>query len=90
MKVNRLGEEIGVEVTGVDVKTMSEADWQTIYQDWLDHSVLVVRDQDLHLDDFYQYSLRFGPVEANPSKSTRHPKFAKITVRALHNRNAGT
>ena len=80
MKVHPLGEEIGAEVTDVDVRTMSEAAWHRIYQTWLEHGVLVVRDQQLDLDDFYQYSLRFGPVEAHPSKSTRHPEFPKITV----------
>ncbi len=80
MKVDRLAEEIGAEITGIDVRDMSETDWQTVYQTWLDHSVLVIRDQQLELDDFYQYSLRFGPVEAHPSKSTRHPAFPKITV----------
>ncbi len=80
MEVRRVGEEIGAEITGVDVKSLSDNDWKTIYQTWLDHNVLVVRDQELQIEDFYNYSLRFGPVEAHPSKSTRHPDYPKITV----------
>jgi taurine dioxygenase len=80
MEVRRLGEEIGAEITGVDVKSLTDSEWQKIYQTWLDHNVIVVRDQELEIEDFYQYSLRFGPVEAHPSKSTRHPDFPKITV----------
>jgi putative 2-oxoglutarate oxygenase len=80
MDVRLLGEEIGAEVSGVDVKTASNREWETIYQTWLDHNVIVVRDQELAIEDFYNYSLRFGPVEAHPSKSTRHPDFPKITV----------
>jgi taurine dioxygenase len=80
MDIRRLGEEIGAEITGVDVKNPSECEWKTIYHTWLDHNVIVVRDQELGIEDFYSYSLRFGPVEAHPSKSTRHPDFPKITV----------
>ncbi len=80
MNVHLLGEEIGAEISGVDVKCPSDYEWNTIYQTWLDHNVIVVRDQELGTEDFYNYSLRFGPVEAHPSKSTRHPDFPKITV----------
>jgi taurine dioxygenase len=80
MEIRRLGEEIGAEITGVDVKTTNDDEWKAIYQTWLDHNVIVVRDQELGIEDFYNYSLRFGPVEAHPSKSTRHPDYPKITV----------
>jgi len=43
----RFGSGIGVEITGVDVKTMDEASWNKIYQAWLDHNVMCVRDQEL-------------------------------------------
>jgi taurine dioxygenase len=59
---------------------MDETTWRKIYQAWLDHNVIVVRAQELGIEDFYNYSLRFGPVEAHPSKSTRHPDYPKITV----------
>jgi taurine dioxygenase len=80
MRNRQLGEQIGAEISDVDVKTMSEDDWKAIYQTWLDHNVIVVRDQELEIEDFYNYRLRFGPVEAHPSKSTRHPDYPKITV----------
>ena len=80
MDVRLLGEEIGAEISGVDVKNPSDDEWKGIYQTWLDHNVIVVRDQELAIEDFYNYSLLFGPVEAHPSKSTRHPEFPKITV----------
>ena len=80
MDIRLMGEQIGAEITGVDVKTMDDAAWGKIYQTWLDHNVIIVRDQELAIEDFYNYSLRFGPVEAHPSKSTRHPDFPKITV----------
>ena len=80
MEIRLMGEQIGAEITGIDVKTMDDTSWRRVYQTWLDHNVIVVRDQELEIEDFYDYSLRFGPVEAHPSKSTRHPEYPKITV----------
>jgi taurine dioxygenase len=80
LEIRRLGAQIGVEVTGVDVKTIDEATFAAIYRAWLDGNVLVVRDQQLEIPDFIRYSRRFGPVVPHPSKSTRHPEFPEITM----------
>ena len=44
LHIRRMGPQIGIEVTGIDVKVMDEAIWNRIYQAWLDHNVMVVRD----------------------------------------------
>jgi len=79
MEIRRLGPQIGVEVRGVDVRTMSDDEFGRIYQAWLDHNVMCVRGQNLTIPDFIRYSERFGPVTPHPSKSTRHPDYPKIT-----------
>jgi taurine dioxygenase len=89
VEIRRMGPQIGVEVTGVDVKSMDEATWNRIYQAWLDYNILCVRDQDLTIPDFIRYSERFGPVTPHPSKSTRHPEYAKITMLGINKRDAG-
>jgi putative 2-oxoglutarate oxygenase len=80
MEIRRLGPQIGVEVTGVDVKTLDATGFAPIYQAWLDYNILCVRDQDLTIPDFLAYSRRFGPVVPHPSKSTRHPEHPEITM----------
>lgn len=80
IEVRRLGPQIGAEVRGVDVKTLDDARFATIYRAWLDHNVLVVPDQELQIDDFLTYSRRFGLVHPHPSKMTRHPDYAEITL----------
>jgi taurine dioxygenase len=80
LEIRRLGPQIGVEVTGIDVKTIDEATFAAIYQAWLDGNVLVVRDQELDIPEFLRYSRRFGPVVPHPSTSTRHPEFSEITM----------
>ena len=80
MNIRLVGEQIGVEVSGIDVKTMSDADFAKIYQAWIDHNILVVKGQDLTIPDFLVYSRRFGIVNPHPSKSTRHPDYPDITM----------
>jgi taurine dioxygenase len=80
MEIRRIGAQIGVEVTGVDVKRLDEASFAPIYRAWLDYNVMVVRDQDLTIPEFLRYSRRFGPVVPHPSKSTRHPDHPEITM----------
>lgn len=80
LEIRLLGPQIGVEVRGIDVKTMSEAEWNRIYRAWLDHNVMCVRGQNLTIPDFIRYSERFGPVVPHPSKSTRHPEHPQITM----------
>jgi taurine dioxygenase len=87
VEIRLLGEQIGVEVTGADVKTLDDAGFARIYQAWLDHNVMVVRDQHLTLDEFLRYSRRFGIVVPHPSKSTRHPDVPEITLLGINKFN---
>src|SRR5258708_1167355 len=84
VEIRVLGPQIGVEVRGIDVKTMDNATWNKIYQAWLDHNIMCVRGQDLTIPDFVRYSERFGPVTPHPSKSTRHPEHPKITMLGIN------
>ena len=80
LEIRRLGPKIGAEITGVDVKTMDEATFAAIYRAWLDYNVIAVRDQQLEIPDYLEYSRRFGLVTPHPSKSTRHPEYPEITL----------
>jgi taurine dioxygenase len=79
-QIRQVGPRIGVEVSGVDVRTLDDAGFAAIYNAWLDHNVLVVTGQELTLQEFLAYSRRFGIVSPHPSKSTRHPGLPEITV----------
>jgi taurine dioxygenase len=80
IEVRRMGPQIGAEIQGIDVKTLDPAGFAVIYRAWLDSNVLVVRDQDLQIEDFLRYSRRFGVVLPHPSKTTRHPAYPEITL----------
>lgn len=87
VQIRRMGPQIGVEVTDVDVKTLDDVGFAPIYQAWLDSNVLVVRDQDLKIEEFLAYSRRFGLVVPHPSKSTRHPEIPEITMLGINKFN---
>jgi taurine dioxygenase len=80
MEIRRLGEEIGAEITGVDLRQLDEAGFERIYRAWLDCNVIAVRDQALDIPQYLAYSRRFGEVHPHPSKSTRHPEHPEITL----------
>lgn len=84
MEIRQVGSQIGAEIRGVDVKRMSESQFARIYDTWLAHNVIVVREQDLAIEDFLHYSRRFGTVQPHPSKSTRHPEHPEITVLGIN------
>ena len=80
MNIRVAGDQIGVEVSGVDVKTIGDSDFAKIYRAWIDHNVMVVTGQELTIAEFLAYSRRFGIIEPHPSKSTRHPDYPEITL----------
>jgi len=80
IEIRSLGPQVGAEVTGVDVRTMDDATFDLMYRTWLASNVLVVRDQQLDMEQYLRYSRRFGPVEEHPTKSTRHPEYPEVLV----------
>jgi taurine dioxygenase len=88
LEIRRVGPKIGVEIRGIDVKTMDDDDFAKIYQAWLDCNIMCVRGQELTIPDFIRYSERFGPVTPHPSKSTRHPDYPKITMLGVNKYDA--
>ena len=52
MKIENAVPHIGALVTGLNVKRMTNSEWQALYQTWLDRHVLIVRGQELSKADF--------------------------------------
>jgi taurine dioxygenase len=80
VQIRQVGPKVGVEISDIDLRTMTDDDFNRIYQAWLGHNVMVVKDQELTMEQFLGYSRRFGNVTPHPSKSTRHPEVPEITV----------
>jgi taurine dioxygenase len=86
MKIDRPHPKIGAIATDVDVRSLSNTDWNALYQAWLDGVVLVVRGQTLTIEEFLAYSRRFGRLKPHRVKKTRHPEHAELTVMGLGTR----
>jgi len=86
MHIEPAGEHIGAIVTGVDVARLTQPEWQELYRAWLDHSVLVVRDQELDIASFLDYGRRFGRVKPHLVRKARHPDHPDLTVMGLGTR----
>ena len=71
---------IGAEIRGVQLATISDDDFSRVYRAFLDHLVLVVRDQQFTIPEFLDYSRRFGRPTPHVIKKTRHPEYPELTV----------
>jgi taurine dioxygenase len=80
MSIRPLAPALGAELTGVDLGTASPALMDRVYQAFLDHAVLVVRDQALTPEQFGAFGARFGAVQPHPVTRNRHPDDPRITV----------
>ncbi len=57
---------LGAEVKGVDLKALDGAAFARVKQAWLDHSVILVRDQTLSDQDLLTFGHRFGNLDWAP------------------------
>lgn len=87
LEIRRNSPQVGAIAEGVDVRKLDEDSWNQLYRAWLDCNVLVVRGQNLDLQEFLAYSRRFGVIDPHPSKSTRHPDCPEITLLGVNKYN---
>jgi taurine dioxygenase len=86
MKLERPDPRIGAIATEVDVRALSDADWNALYRAWLDGIVLVVRGQTLTMEEFLAYSRRFGRLKPHRVRKTRHPDYPELTLMGVGTR----
>ena len=60
MQISPLAGALGAEVTGVDLRSPNEETWRQVRKAFLEHSVLVIRDQKLEPEDIMRVGGQFG------------------------------
>ena len=82
IEIKILSPHIGAEVTGVKIgPDLSDEEFAVIKQAYLDHQVLVFRDQDIAPLDQIAFTERFGAVEPHPLRARAgHPEFENLLV----------
>jgi len=90
--VTPLSDACGAQISGVDMKSnLSKDDTETIYEAWLDHLVIVIRNQH-HLTpaDQKNFCGHFGKVgEYNRPKDRQHPNYASGEIMLVSNIREG-
>jgi len=70
---------VGAEITGVDLKALTETEFDAIRQAYADHGVIFFRDQDLTEDDHIAFAERWAPINVNRFFAA-HPDYPQIAM----------
>lgn len=81
MKINPINRDFVADVDGIDIGTISDEDFEAVYQAWLQFGVLRLHNQPLDEESLQQFSRRFGPLEERPMGRLRAEAKAKIKNR---------
>ncbi len=80
MKINPFANNFGAEITGVDLADPSREIADRVYRAFLDHQVLVVRDQSLTPLQQVAFSERYGELEWQENAKHSHPDHDKVLI----------
>jgi len=80
--LRRLSYPLGAEVCDIDVTALiSESDFGEIYRAFLDHGILLFRNQEISREQHIAFSRRFGELDPHDAfPSDRHPDYPELMV----------
>jgi taurine dioxygenase len=64
------GSGVGAEIRGLDLRTLANQDFQWVHRAWIDHQVLLFRDQHLSDGELIAFSRHFGDLDVAPNQET--------------------
>src|SRR5687768_17040385 len=84
LDLRRLSHALGAEVCDINVgKPMSESTFGEIHRAFLDHGILLFRDQDITREQHIDFSRRFGELDRHDSlprdRRADHPELLMVT-----------
>ncbi len=81
----------GVEILGVDLRDLSDAEMQTIRQAYIDNGVIFFRDQALSEEDHIAFARRWGEIDVNKffKADANHPEIAEVRKEKEQKTNIG-
>ena len=66
MHIEQISGNIGAEISGVDFANITDDEVEKIKQAWLDHKVLVFRNQHITVEEHIAFGRKFGELEIHP------------------------
>jgi taurine dioxygenase len=70
VKIIPTGASLGAEISGLDLRSVSDGDFDRIHRSWVENLVLLFRGQTLSDDDLIGFSRRFGALDWAPVQET--------------------
>ena len=70
LRIRPTGAALGAEVEDVDLHALDDDTFAAVHRAWLDHQVLLFRDQTLADEDLVAFSRRFGDLDEAPVQET--------------------
>tara|TARA_R110000787_G_scaffold14348_15_gene44382 strand:+ start:4936 stop:5775 length:840 start_codon:yes stop_codon:yes gene_type:complete len=70
---------VGAEITGVDLRHVTDGEFDAIRAAYADHGVIFFRDQDLSEEDHIAFAERWAPINVNRFFAA-HPKYPQIAM----------
>jgi len=82
MKLRRLSNALGAEICDIDIsKPMSESTFGEIYTAFLQHGILLFRNQNISREQHIEFSRRFGELDDHKSlPRDRHPDYPELLL----------
>lgn len=81
VRITKLGEACGAEVTGVELKAPLSSEVVAVLDDaFLTHGVLVFREQPLSATELVRFSRHFGELQAHVQRAYQHPEEPEVVV----------
>ena len=80
MKIVRSSPNVGAEILGVDLRSLTDGEFDAIHQAFVDHGVIFFREQDLTPEDHLEFAQRWGHVNVNRffTPVDGHPQIAEV------------
>ena len=78
--VSPIAGSMGAEIDGVDLAALDDEVFSEVYDAWLRHQVVVLRDQEITPDQQLAFALRFGDIHFHPYMKGMddHPEILEI------------
>ncbi len=80
VQVRKLAPRMGAEIVGVELASLDDATTGIICQAFLDHNVLVIRDQTLSIEQFLGFGRCFGELKPHLVKRSHHPEHPELMI----------
>ena len=91
MRVRKMTGGCGAEITGIDVKRLSNSEWDAVRSAFAEHGVIFFRDQDLTPDQHLDFARKWAPIDVNRffTAVDGYPEIAEVRKEKAQKTNIG-